>query len=1280
MSQPIKRKCIYCPKGQEKEFEIGRPMGAHVVWCKKRNGIQFADFSLPAIGEGAVVGGVEEGLAIVVDEREAEVNNEVEVDEGAGSTPQSLAARPRRIRALPKKYREMDLTQASNFLSQAMLVAEEEHAENGDVEDTGDDHVLDDADPEDKHPQVSSLSHDPGDTHASDPTVPYVISQKDGFGMFRVYQYGLPSRNPDEDVTMDDLIDSGGFAMTPTPARRPDAAFGHKGQPSLPTKSHPYAPFDNSTVFQLMDWYYNAAENGLSLSNFNELVGIFRRPDFDSSHIATFDASREGRRMDAYRGDGDAVLLDEEEESTPLPFASYKGWRSGEVNIPVPRTGHSCAERDAYVYTISDVWHRKAMDIIRDEVQDTSFYSFHLKPYKQLWEPGPSEPLQRIYSEVYSSDRMLAMERDALSRRPPDCECEAVVVAIMGYSDSTQLTHFGDRSLWPGYIAFGNTSKYRRSNPSMFTMNHIVYVPTIPDSFARDYRDLFDRAATDDVLRFVKRELVQLVWALIMSDPGFVDAYQHGKVERCADGILRRLFPRLFAHSADYVEKVLLASIKFLSEYLCPQCLTKKSQVHQLGTKWDQCRRLQKREDSDERRERIEIARRAIFQHGMAIGGEAVTRLVKDTSEQVDRNTFSELLHPVGENFYDILVADTMHEMAGLMEAIFKQCNRLIFAEDKNNLEVLNDRYRRIATFDNGTIRRFANDVTKMKKFAFRDFEDVMQGLLPTEHDKNLLNLLWDFNVLMAYASLRLHTDSTVATMDSTITQYGKSLRRFVNTTCKAYNTTEIPEEAEKRRLAALNRETKRAKDGKSATKRKAGDEDGLMPKNLNMNTFKQHMPTHYPFFVRHYGSLDSYTTRMGEREHVRTKRLYNRTNKRNHEPQVAMHFRRARLLHSIRVRARFIEHHKHTGAVYVVPDKEKLPLGNPKERYQLSASERYPLRLYEFLDKYAEDPAMEGFYDSLRTHLICRMRNIEETTELDRRALNSLRFDKNRIYAHKTFRIHYNTYDLRRKAQTISPRFHPDVMLLADEVTAEMTGHPYCYARVIGIFHANVWLWDKNQAFEEMSIQKKEFLWVRWYEMDMEHTHGWRAKRLPKIYFLPSTDPNAFGFIDPARVVRGVFLEPAFEDGSTSGLDPDYAASIHVLPEDSVARVYEASYDGKLWVESGDWCYYYVNFFGDRDLFMRYRGGGVGHSTRSLTRELEHEATENDNPLPEYDRNTGELVSDNIPEDIIEQDNPGEGAYAESSVSSSDETSSVGPSLDQYDSNDNEDDIDYDE
>jgi hypothetical protein len=57
------------------------------------------------------------------------------------------------------------------------------------------------------------------------------------------------------------------------------------------------------------------------------------------------------------------------------------------------------------------------------------------------------------------------------------------------------------------------------------------------------------------LLAHLKRELMQAVWKLLLSDPEFIHAYLHGKVVKCADGVERLIFPRFFTYSADYPEK-----------------------------------------------------------------------------------------------------------------------------------------------------------------------------------------------------------------------------------------------------------------------------------------------------------------------------------------------------------------------------------------------------------------------------------------------------------------------------------------------------------------------------------------------------------------------------------------------------------------------------------------------------------------------------------------------------------------------------------------------------
>lgn len=47
---------------------------------------------------------------------------------------------------------------------------------------------------------------------------------------------------------------------------------------------------------------------------------------------------------------------------------------------------------------------------------------------------------------------------------------------------------------------------------------------------------------------------MQGIWDTMLDDK-FMEAYEHGIIIECADGIRRRVFPRLITYSADYPKK-----------------------------------------------------------------------------------------------------------------------------------------------------------------------------------------------------------------------------------------------------------------------------------------------------------------------------------------------------------------------------------------------------------------------------------------------------------------------------------------------------------------------------------------------------------------------------------------------------------------------------------------------------------------------------------------------------------------------------------------------------
>ena len=179
-----------------------------------------------------------------------------------------------------------------------------------------------------------------------------------------------------------------------------------------------------------------------------------------------------------------------------------------------------------------------------------------------------------------------------------------------------------------------------------------------------------------------------------------------------------------------------------------------------------------------------------------------------------------------------------------------------------------------------------------------------------------------------------------------------------------------------------------------------------------------------------------------------------------------------------------------------------------------------------------------------------------EEFTDSDR---NSIRFVGSKIYSVQTCCIYYTSYDLQRQCDTINPHTHPDIMLRSP-VNEEGT-EPYWYARVLGVYHANIWA-ENSAIAGARNVRCMDFLWVRWFGEEPGYCSGFQQARLPKIGFVESTDEFAFSFVDPANVVRRCYLTLAFNAGRSADLLP--------WPSSIARRLNPGDVD--------DWLNFYVN------------------------------------------------------------------------------------------------------
>jgi hypothetical protein len=147
----------------------------------------------------------------------------------------------------------------------------------------------------------------------------------------------------------------------------------------------------------------------------------------------------------------------------------------------------------------------------------------------------------------------------------------------------------------------------------------------------------------------------------------------------------------------------------------------------------------------------------------------------------------------------------------------------------------------------------------------------------------------------------------------------------------------------------------------------------------------------------------------------------------------------------------------------------------------------------------------------------------------------NHILFKSDRIYSHRLLRINYTTYDVRRDQDVLNPNTtHHNIILLAGaevENGEELNRHPYLYARVLGIYHANIIYVGPGMV--NYNPRRLEFLWVRWYQhWEVADVMGWNAHHLDQLSFPPMASEGAFGFVNPSDVLRSCHVIPRFAKG----------------------------------------------------------------------------------------------------------------------------------------------------
>ncbi|KIK34293.1 hypothetical protein CY34DRAFT_98289, partial [Suillus luteus UH-Slu-Lm8-n1] len=932
---------------------------------------------------------------------------------------------------------------------------------------------------------------------------------------------------------------------------------------SSPNVLAPPFPFAIMSIYRLMTWM-NTGSSRVSETKVSQLVeDVLLAEDFDRKHLEDFSVRRSLRELDA------------EENGKRISFPD--DWIQTSITIDVPTKSRGDGPLP---YTIPGFHYRPLVDVIRAAFADIQSRAFHLMPFQRLWKDPLGDHQERIYDELYTSDAWLAAQ-DSLQKLPKEngCTLERVVAGLMFFSDATHLANFGTAKAWPLYLYFGNLTKYARSSPQSGACHLVGFLPSLPDSIKDVLSGLsrISKTGMASLLTYCRRELFHSCWDTLL-DEDFLEAYQHGIVLKCADGVLRRIFPRIFTYSADYPEKVLIATIKDMGTCPCPRCVTPKASFSFLGLLSDMDSRVANLRTYV--MSKVTEAR-GFIASGYTVDGAKVENTLGEGSWVPNLNQFVHKLGKFGLDPFRMLVVDLMHECElGTWKALFTHLIRLLYTIPQGSrlVAILDSRFREIPTFGNGVIRKFSNNTSEMKRLAARDFEDILQcaipvfeGLFPPDHDTIVQSLLYRFAQWHALAKLRMHSGSTITFLEETFEKLSRKLRKFQKYTCAAFNAVELPRE----KRAREKRASQRAENGNTSQ-----ESSGARVKKFNLLTYKFHAMGDYASTIRLFGTTDSFTTQIGELAHRALKVFYPLTNKLDTPAQLAKHERRRRVLR------RVAEAGGSAPSSSNQSPADTPPSGLSEMHHYISHSQNNPVGIFTFLRENNGNPAVKNFIPKLRDHILYRLRGLDVSycdhtfTDNER---NTVIIPNNIIFSVQTMQVCYTTYDLRREYDTVNTRTHSDVMVLSGE---SMPSHPYWYARVLGIYHMEVWLAGDGRS--KPLKQHLEVLWVRWLAVVQGYRSGMRHARLPKIAFVEESDQDAFGFLDPGQVIRGAHLLPAFASGR--GVSSLRQGKSLARPE------------GQL----DDWEEYYVGIFVDRDMFMRYTHLGVGHSTtlRRIARE----------------------------------------------------------------------------
>ncbi|CEL58458.1 hypothetical protein RSOLAG1IB_12126 [Rhizoctonia solani AG-1 IB] len=588
-----------------------------------------------------------------------------------------------------------------------------------------------------------------------------------------------------------------------------------------------------------------------------------------------------------------------------------------------------------------------------------------------------------------------------------------------------------------------------------------------------------------------------------------------------------------------------------------------------IGTASDTRVCMQKRVEGKTRMAKVLAARKLIYELGHSVQSQSVEKFLSADSYVPTINAFSRRLGEFKFNIFETFVVDLLHEVElGVWKSVLKHLVRVLHLNGNATVVEFNKRFRNVPTFGTA-IRKFSSDVSSMSRLAARDFEDVLQccipvfdGLLPnlcTESSEKLLFILAEWHGL---AKLRLHTSETLKVMKKLTVQLGSELCRFAEVT-KDLDVRETPKEYLQRRKQAEAQAALRRKVGaqsKSKIQVPENASNGRRQCELNLNTHKVHALADYVEHIQEFGTTDSYSTQISERQHRKVKVQYSRTNGKSDTVNQMTHINDiCETLQDMkdelaRQQANTSESMPDPLAVQSLLDGSKYIIGQTDRN-----DDKIP-RILQWVNKQHLDDAMKFFMPQLKRHLLSCFLGGYEHANCNEGEMSQVRFLCNTMYQHKTLRINYTSYDVQRQQDLVTPScfvLFPSERSI-DVDNSNVPTHPFLYAKVLGIYHANV-------SYRQNAPRRMDFVHVRWLYYDYGQPGGRDIFRLDCVGYEPcySDEDNldSFDFVDPKDIIRATHLIPDFRSGTSA----DFLTASHSISHDDPT-------------EGFDWRYFYVN------------------------------------------------------------------------------------------------------